>query len=176
MAFMTDQQFPLARLQRTKGEIRELVQKVGRLRAMGFPFRAIGEQLKIGERTAGRYYEAWIEEHKKDWDKNKGNTFIKINEIFSRKIAEADKNYEKAKDSSDTNGMGGWHKLTIETVEKYMNFLKDCGFISPEALNPPISYEENEPLAVILKRQKEEILERFNNADKRITSPGNVLE
>jgi len=174
MAFMTENKLlPAPRFQRTKAERSELIEKTGRLRAMGFPFRAIGKQLEIGERTAGRYFDAWIESHKREWEKNKGNTFIKLNEIFNRKIAEADRNYEKAKDEGDTNAMGGWHKMTIETVDKYMGFLKDCGFISPEALNPPITYEEDEPLALILKRQKQELMEEMR-IDSKLAIPENV--
>jgi hypothetical protein len=127
----------------------ELIEKTGQFRMLGFTFLNIGKALGISEAQACRHFKKWAFKHRQDWEKEKGNEFVRIRETFSKRLAEAERNYETAKAEKNSPAMAVWHKLGQESLKEYTDFLTQCGYLIPEIIHGMANREPDEVEALV---------------------------
>lgn len=130
-------------------EIEKLVADTAAMRFWGYTYEQIAQQLKVSRRQVKRYYDQFIEENKKDWLEHKGSVLTEINVGFKRVMAFAERKREKSVlretkyiKENDEEGRsraeekaGAWNKQILDAMNRYVNFLKDCGFITQETVD-----------------------------------------
>ena len=134
---------------RKNTEIEKAVRDAASMRFWGMTFEQIAAELHVSSRQARRYYEKFIEENKKDWLEHKGSVLTEINVGFKRVMAFAERRRQKSEQretkllkSGDEEGRnraeekaGAWNKQILDSMNRYVNFLKDCGFITQETVD-----------------------------------------
>lgn len=119
---------------RSKQEITDLMEQVAELRFKGASFQEIAGKLGLSKATASRYYTKYLDTHQREWFVTRRRTLAELTEKYKRKLSESEKNYEFAKSSGNEVAMAGWHKVSLETLKGYVDFLKDVGFINEDSV------------------------------------------
>jgi len=164
---------------RTAAETVELVEKVGRARLLGASFASIGRECNISEAQASRHFDKWASLHEKEWRSGKTRILVRLNETYSRRLAEAEKKYLKASSADLNSEAGFWSKHIIEISDRWAQFLKDCGLLAPGAdvmgFNE-FQSEKEEPLEILMAGYRNYLLETISSASKSGPNEKPVVE
>lgn len=146
-----------------------LIEQAGALRFRGLTFEDIGQQIGVSKSQACRYFEDFIESNQKEWLTNKGKTIAELNEQFRFRLAEAEKNYFKAKEKEDMSAAYSWNRTIIETLRTYIDFLKDCGYLNTIETTP--TQDKNSPLQILIEANRQKLLEALKAPHESQVTP-----
>jgi len=166
--------------QHAASEIAELIEKTGQFRLLGFTFANIGKALEISESQAYRNFVKWAKVHEQEWKKNKTQYLVRINETYSKRLAEGEKNYLAALQKGTKQEAGFWSRHIIEILKEWANFFITCGYLNPrdtERLLEQKQEEKKEPIRIMIEEYRKILLtqitggENESNTANLVTNP-----
>jgi len=137
---------------------------IGRLRLRGKSFKEISESMQIDHTEVKRLYNKFLDLNRKDWLKSKGRTITEINEAFRQRMLRAESHYQDCATVGNQGGAAVWHKLILETIHSYMEFLKDIGYVTQASvveIDETLANQTGDPLLTLINEQKKYLQKRI---------------
>lgn len=151
-------------------EINEIVN----MKNKGYTNEAIQKHTGVPIREIDAVYNAFVNESIKNIAVKKNVVGLQA-QIYKTRLAEAEENYETAKQNAKFaergNGqaaVAAWHKIVVETADSYTNFLAKIGAIDANTYNEfKLSDEikkERSPLEILIEANRKKLMEEIQKA------------